>query len=56
MFKFIKRKIQEWKFMRELKNVKPVCIVVEQTFSFEDVKSPKKKKTKKKVKKNAKVK
>lgn len=59
MFKFIKRKIQEWKFGRELKKLQPV-IIVERTLSYEDVKVPKKvtkkvKKTiKKKVKNNAK--
>ena len=57
MFDFIKRKIQEWKFGRELKNLQPV-IIIERTVSYKDVKAPKKKATKKtikkKVKKNAK--
>lgn len=57
MFKFIKRKIQEWKFYREIKKFQPV-IIIERTLSYEDVKVPKKKATKKtikkKVKKNAK--
>ena len=47
MFKFIKEKIQRWKFMRELKKIKPICIVVEETITFVE-------KPKKKVKKNAK--
>lgn len=56
MFKFIKRKIQEWKFGRELKKLQPV-IIIERTLSYKDVKVPNKstkKTTKKKVKKNAK--
>lgn len=52
MFKFIKNKIQKWKFGRELKKLHPV-IIIEKTISYEDVKQPKKK-TKKKANKHAK--
>ena len=53
MFKYIKDKIQKWKFMRELEEIKPVIIVVEKTVMVEDVEKPKNK-TKKGAKKNAK--
>lgn len=53
MFKYIKDKIQKWKFMRELKGIKPVVIVVEKTIMVDDVEKPKKK-SEKGVKNNAK--
>ena len=55
MIKFIKEKIKEWKFKRELKKlVKLPVMVVETTVYVEKTKQPKKIKIQKKVKRNAK--